>query len=151
MRQKPPTSDKRQGLDDDSQKINSSTNPIETTSSCDGHKVLEKNYSIDAEIAMRDVIAGNGLVPPAHINPDGNVHRFDGKHLHGRRRDCWYAADTHPVPILVGGAPGIEFEYEHTSLLIAYTERLLINSKFRELKSKTRRIDQPVKREVLAC
>ena len=109
-----------------------------------------KNHRIDAETAMRDVIAANGLIPPAHIKLDGNIHWFDGKRLHGRRKDCWYSADTHPVPILVGGAPGLEFEYEHTSLPIAYTERLLIKSKFQELGRKARRRDQPVKREVLA-
>ena len=91
-----------------------------------------KNYSIDAETAMRDVIAANGLAPPAHINPDGNIYRFE--------RDCWYAADTHPVPVLVGGAPGLEFEYEHSSLPVASTERLLINAKIQELKSKATNI-----------
>ena len=95
-----------------------------------------KNYSLDAETEMLGVITANGLIPPTHINPDENIHWFDGKRLHGNRRDCWYAASDHLVPVLVGGAPGIEFEYEHSSLPVAFTERLLINAKIQELKSK---------------
>ena len=108
-----------------------------------------RNYQNDAETAMRDAIAENGLVPPAHISPDGNVHWFDGESLHGSRKNCWYAADTHPVPILVGGAPGLEFGYEHSSLPVAFSERSLIYSRILELISKGR--NKTVKpREVLA-
>lgn len=86
------------------------------------------NYPIQGHMAS------NGIEPPSTILVDGKIHRFG--------RYCWYVADSHLVPVLVGGAPGIQFEYEHSSLPAAFTECLLINGKFHELKNKARHISQ---------
>lgn len=84
--------------------------------------------------SIQDHMASNGIEAPSTILDDGKIYRF-GQY-------CWSVTDSHLVPVLVGGAPGIQFEYEHSSLPAAFTECLLINGKFHELKNKARHISQ---------